>query len=163
NRPGRQTRGKPAMNLVRLLLRSSRQTTLLAVAAGLAGGACSVGLIAPVQAALGSGDPPPRRPPRGLSRPGPAAAPTPRRPPAPLIRRARGPIARLYTHLSREILALPLPQFEKVGSHRLLAALTEDVPAIAGALVGAPIVCVNAAILLCCLLYLGWLSPLLLL
>src|SRR5262249_27441413 len=56
-----------------------------------------------------------------------------------------------------------LRDLEQAGPHRLLAALTEDVPAIASALLGVPILGVNVAILLCCLAYLGWLSPLLLL
>src|SRR5215212_6327675 len=43
-----------------------------------------------------------------------------------------------------------------------MATLTEDVPAIANALTGLPVLCVNAAILLCCFAYMGWLSPVLL-
>jgi putative pyoverdin transport system ATP-binding/permease protein len=151
------------MNLVRLLLRSSRRAVVLAVAAGLAGGAGSVGLIGLIQAAL--------------ARDGASAGwlawgfaglclvvlLTRVASQALLVHLAQDSVFRLYTRLSREILAVPLRQFERLGAHRLLAALAEDVPAIAGGLVGVPIVCVNAAILLCCLLYLGWLSPLLLL
>ena len=44
------------MNLVRLLLTSSRRTALLALAAGLAGGAAGVGLIALIQSALARDD-----------------------------------------------------------------------------------------------------------
>jgi putative pyoverdin transport system ATP-binding/permease protein len=150
------------MNLVQLLLRSSRRTVVLAVAAGLAGGACSVGLIALIQVALGSDGPSAGRLVWGFAGLCLAVLLTRAASQALLIRLAQESVSQLYEHLSREILAVPLREFEKVGSHRLLAVLTEDVPAIAGALVGVPIVGVNAAILLCCLLYLGWLSPLLL-
>lgn len=68
-----------------------------------------------------------------------------------LIRLAQGSVFRLCTNLCRQILAVPLRDIETVGFHRLLTALTEDVPAIAGAFFGVPILCVNAAILLCCL------------
>lgn len=79
-----------------------------------------------------------------------------------LIRLAQGSVFHLCTDLSRKILAVPLRDVETFGTHRLLATLAEDVPTIASALFGVPILCVNAAILLCCLAYLGWLSPLLL-
>jgi putative ATP-binding cassette transporter len=71
-------------------------------------------------------------------------------------------VFRLCTNLCRQILAVPLRDIETVGTHRLLATLTEDVKAITDALFGVPILCVNTAILLCCLIYLGCLSPLLL-
>jgi putative ATP-binding cassette transporter len=150
------------MNLVRLLLRSSRRTVVLAAAAGLAGGACSVGLIALIQVALGQDDPPAGALLGGFAALCLAVLLTRAASQALLIRLAQDSVTHLYERLSREILALPLREFEKAGAHRLLAVLTEDVPAIAGALVGVPIICVNAAILLCCLAYLGWLSPLLL-
>jgi putative pyoverdin transport system ATP-binding/permease protein len=149
------------MNLARLLLSSAKGTVFLAVAAGFIGGACSVGLIALIQFTLAQ---------EGntawlawsfaglcltvlLARVISQAL---------LIRLSQGAVFRLYSRLSREILSVPLRQFEQLGNHRLLAALTEDVPAIASALLGLPILCVNIAILLCCFLYLGWLSPLLL-
>jgi putative ATP-binding cassette transporter len=151
------------MNLVRLLLRSSTRTVVLAVAAGLAGGAGGVGLVALIQVALGHDGPQPGRLVWGFAGLCLAVLLTRAASQALLIRLAQDSVCHLYVHLSREILGVPLREFEKLGAHRLLAVLTEDVPAIAGALVGVPIICVNAAILLCCLLYLGWLSPLLLL
>jgi putative ATP-binding cassette transporter len=151
------------MNLLGLLLRSSRWTVILASVTGLAGGVGSVGLIALIHLAL--------------SQEGARTAPllaggfaglcllvllTRIVSQALLIRLAQGSVFCLYMHLSRQILAVPLRQLEEIGPHRLLATLTEDVPAITAALLGVPILCVNAAILLCCLGYLGWLSPLLL-
>jgi putative ATP-binding cassette transporter len=151
------------MNLVRLLLRSSRRTVVLAVAAGLAGGAGSVGLIGLIQVALGPDNPSAGRLVWGFAGLCLAVLLTRVASQALLIHLAQDSVWHLYTRLSREILTVPLRQLEELGTHRLLAALTEDVPAIAGALAGVPVLCVNAAILLCCLLYLAWLSPPLLL
>lgn len=43
----------------------------------------------------------------------------------------------------------------------MLASLTEDVPVIANALLGQPILGINGAILVCFFAYMAWLSPLL--
>jgi len=69
----------------------------------------------------------------------------------------------LRLHLCRKILGAPLSVLESLGSHRLYATLTGDVPEIANAFVDLPLSCMNIAILLGCLIYLCWLSPLLLL
>jgi putative ATP-binding cassette transporter len=71
-------------------------------------------------------------------------------------------IFNLRMKLCREILATPLRQLEELGSPRLLASLAEDVPAITGALLTIPGLCVNLAILVVSLIYLGWLSTTLL-
>jgi putative ATP-binding cassette transporter len=135
---------------------------ILAGAAGLAGGAGSVGLIALIHAALRREGASPRLLVWGFVALCLAVLLTRVVSQALLIRLAQGSVFHLCTDLSRQILVVPLRDIETVGPHRLLAALTEDVPAIAGALFGVPILCVNVAILLCCLAYLGWLSPLLL-
>jgi putative ATP-binding cassette transporter len=69
----------------------------------------------------------------------------------------------LRMRLSRQILSAPLRRLEESGPHRLLATLTEDVPAIGNSLVNIPIVTMHISIVLGCLIYLGWLSWLLLL
>jgi len=76
-----------------------------------------------------------------------------------LINIAQGAIFRLRMDLSRQILATSLRHLEEVGAHRLLAALTEDVPVIANALFNIPLLCINLAVLSGCLFYLAWLSP----
>lgn len=68
----------------------------------------------------------------------------------------------LRLHLCRKILNAPLRLLEQHGSHRLTASLTEDVPSIANAYIFLPLLCMNFAILIGCLIYLCWLSPLLL-
>jgi putative ATP-binding cassette transporter len=69
----------------------------------------------------------------------------------------------LRMRLTRQILSTPLRRLEELGPHRLMATLTEDVPAIGNSLVEIPIVIMHLSIVLGCLIYLGWLSWLLLL
>jgi len=69
----------------------------------------------------------------------------------------------LRLQLCRKILTAPLRALEQLGSARLYATLTGDVPGVANAFVFLPLLCMNLAILLGCLIYLCWLSPLLLL
>jgi putative ATP-binding cassette transporter len=68
----------------------------------------------------------------------------------------------LRLRLCRKILNAPLRRLEQLGSHRLIATLTTDVPSITNAYIFLPLLCMNLAILLGCLIYLCWLSPLLL-
>jgi putative ATP-binding cassette transporter len=135
---------------------------ILACAAGLAGGAGSVGLIALIHTALIQEGASPILLVYGFTGLCLAVLITRVVSQALLIRLAQGSVFRLCTNLCRQILAVPLRDIETVGTHRLLATLTEDVKAITDALFGVPILCVNTAILLCCLIYLGCLSPLLL-
>jgi putative ATP-binding cassette transporter len=65
----------------------------------------------------------------------------------------------LRLRLSRRILVTPLAHLEKVGPHKLLVALTDDVGAITETLVGIPDVMINGSLVLGTLIYMGWLSP----
>jgi putative ATP-binding cassette transporter len=64
----------------------------------------------------------------------------------------------LRIQLCRRILAAPLPLLERLGTHKLMAALTDDAPTIANALATVPFLCMNIAMTVGCLFYLGWLS-----
>jgi putative ATP-binding cassette transporter len=64
----------------------------------------------------------------------------------------------LRMQLTRGVMRLPLNDLEKFGPHRMLAALTEDVMAIANAIAFVPMLCINVAIVAGCLVYLGILS-----
>lgn len=64
----------------------------------------------------------------------------------------------LRVQFIRQILSTPLRKLEEVGAHRVMAALTEDVAVLAGGLTTVPVFCLQGAILLGCLAYLGWLS-----
>jgi putative ATP-binding cassette transporter len=62
--------------------------------------------------------------------------------------------------LCREVLAVPLRRLEEIGSHQILAALTEDVTNILTAIINLPVFFINLMLSLACLIYLGSLSPL---
>jgi len=61
--------------------------------------------------------------------------------------------------LCRRILATPLRLLEQLGSHRILASLTDDIPAITATLASLPMLCMQLTIVLGCMAYLLWLSP----
>lgn len=64
----------------------------------------------------------------------------------------------LRMRLCRQVLATPLRKLEQLGPHRLLANITEDIPAITIALSSIPGLCMQIAILGACFLIMGWLS-----
>jgi putative pyoverdin transport system ATP-binding/permease protein len=65
---------------------------------------------------------------------------------------------RMRMQLCRQILAAPLRHLEQLGSARLLTTLTDDVPNITNAVLIIPLLCVNAALVIGCMIYLGILS-----
>jgi putative ATP-binding cassette transporter len=77
-----------------------------------------------------------------------------------LSRLGQATIAQLRRTLSQRIVAAPLGRIQALGTHRLLAALHEDTSVITQAFVLVPLVCVEAATVLGCLAYLGWISRL---
>ena len=68
----------------------------------------------------------------------------------------------LRLRLCRKVLNAPLRLLEQLGAPRLIATLTSDVRSITSAYIFLPGLCMNFAILLGCLIYLCWLSPLML-
>ena len=60
--------------------------------------------------------------------------------------------------LVRSVLHLPLLELETIGATRLLVAFTGDVASVATAVRNLSSLSTNAAILLACLTYIGWLS-----
>ena len=71
---------------------------------------------------------------------------------------SQGALFDLRVRLSGQILAAPLRHLEELGPHRLMSALTEDVPVITGTLVSIPLLCINCAVVVGGLIYLGLLS-----
>lgn len=63
--------------------------------------------------------------------------------------------------LCRQVLAAPLGQLERIGAARLLTTLTEDIPNITTAVNVIPVICINAALVIGCLIYMALLSRLL--
>ncbi|MGK3964942.1 cyclic peptide export ABC transporter [Sorangium sp. So ce118] len=79
-----------------------------------------------------------------------------------LTRLSQGALFDLRVNICRKILGAPLRQIEEIGPPRMLTALTDDVPVITTALQQIPIICINLVIVVGGLLYMGWLSPVML-
>ncbi|MFQ4145757.1 cyclic peptide export ABC transporter [Chlorogloeopsis sp. ULAP02] len=76
-----------------------------------------------------------------------------------LINLAEKAILELRLTLSERVLATPLYHLEILGKHRILATLTDDVLAISQTVYIIPTLCIDITIVVSCLLYLFWLSP----
>src|ERR1041385_2631360 len=75
-----------------------------------------------------------------------------------LTRLSQDALMSLRMRLCRQILAAPLRHLEELGAHRLLTVLADDVPTITGTLVAFPLLCINIAVAIGGLVYLGRLS-----
>jgi len=65
--------------------------------------------------------------------------------------------------MCRRILTAPYREVERLGAHRLLATLNDDIPAVTNAVTSLPVIFMQTAVIVGCLGYLAWLSwPLLL-
>ena len=64
----------------------------------------------------------------------------------------------LRIQLSRQILAAPLRQLEKLGTHRLLATITQDIGSVIELVNILPQMLTQLAMMIGCIVYLGWLS-----
>jgi putative pyoverdin transport system ATP-binding/permease protein len=64
----------------------------------------------------------------------------------------------LRMYMGRRILSAPLRQLEEIGTHRILASLTDDINVIAMFLLAIPDLCISFVTLIVCLAYLAWLS-----
>jgi len=147
------------MKIFSILLKYSRGPFLLAVLAGTLSGLASAGLLALINRVIGSRD-------LALERPLVLAfvalcivVPLSRWVSAfLLLRMSQKAIFDLRLQLCRKILAAPLRSLEEIGPHRLLATLTQDIGSMATALTDLPVLCMQSAVILGCLAYLGWLS-----
>ena len=147
------------MKLLRILLRYSPGTVFLAVVMGSVSGLSSTGLLAVLNGAI-----------HRLSEGRAGELMVPFLALAGLFSVARllsgyfldrvsqGTVFALRTNLSWDILGTPLSRLESAGSHRLTAVLTTDISNISGALQRISQLCINAAIVIGGLSYLGWLS-----
>lgn len=75
-----------------------------------------------------------------------------------LIRISQKAIFEMRMHLSRQILAAEFRHLEDLGAPALLATLTDDVQSVAGTVFAIPFLCIDAAIIVGCLVYLFSLS-----
>jgi len=144
------------MNIIWLLVRESGWQVGLAVLAGLVSGGCSARLISLINDAV-----------KDPLQPGLAvqffvllaiallASPVSQ---FLLVRLSQDAIYRLRIKLSRRIMAAPLAQLEGQGANRLLAVLTDDVTNLSNAVFAIPFLCIDGAIIIGCMVYLGMLS-----
>jgi putative pyoverdin transport system ATP-binding/permease protein len=147
------------MKLFLFLIHYSRRIAILAMLAGIISGAAGTGMLAVINGSMrGGGGPSPHKLlwafialclmlplARFVSE-------------SLLIRMGQGALFELRMRLCRQILATPLRRLEEFGAPRLLAALTDDVPTITNALLAIPVICINVAVVIGGLIYLGWLS-----
>lgn len=149
-------------NMIRFLLRSSGWLLVLSVFAGLLGGLASAGLIAVINMALANERDALIQ--LGWIFTGLCALLLLARMTSAflLMRLGQDVIFDLRLKLSRQILRASFPRLQAVGPARMLACLTQDVATLAEAFRWLPMLCVDAAIVAGCLVYLGWLSGILL-
>jgi putative pyoverdin transport system ATP-binding/permease protein len=75
-----------------------------------------------------------------------------------LVQLAQEAVYKLRLRISGWILASPLRHLEELGANRLLVTLTDDIQSISSAVFTVPTLCINVAIIIASLAYLGWLS-----
>jgi putative ATP-binding cassette transporter len=146
------------MNLLRFLLRTSWVTVALATAIGLLSGACNAGILALVNTVLNHTETVTTLVVLGFVGLGLARVLTSAISQYMLSVFAHKTMAELRRDLCLKILVTPLRHLENIGPPRLLVALTEDVIAITMALRYMPNLAIDAAMVIGCFAYLGWLS-----
>ena len=146
------------MNPLPILPPRAWLVSVLAVVAGLLGGALSAGLIALINTALANPGPP--RPLIVVGFFGLVVGRTVANGVARLLLNyfTQRALLDLSRNLSRRVLATPLWQLERVGIPRVLGMLTHDIPVIGWAAQIVPTFAMNVAIIVGCAIYLGWLS-----
>lgn len=75
-----------------------------------------------------------------------------------LVRLAQEAIYRLRAGLSARVVAAPLEHLEGLGTHRLVATLTEDVRSLSMAVTAIPAICIDLATIVGCFVFLATLS-----
>src|SRR6185369_3809620 len=145
------------MKIFYFLMQHSRRLLVLAILAGIVSGAANTGLLAIINSALNNGSTkstltvyfiglcllvPVSRIVAELT----------------LAYLGQGALFQLRMELSRQILGVPLRKLEELGPHRLMAALTDDVPTLTNVVTMIPVLCINIAVAISCLLYMAWLS-----
>src|SRR5215213_443301 len=146
------------MKLFVFFIRYSRGTAILAILAGIISGASTTGMLAVINAAL-RGEAPSTRKLIWVFVGFCVLLPLARfASEMLLIRLGQGALLELRMRLCRQILATPLRHLEEFGAARLMSSLTDDIPTITNALLSIPLICINVAVVIAGLIYLGWLS-----
>lgn len=146
------------MNLILFLLQRSWPAVAIALATGLVSGGCSAGLIALISYTMAAAGPPSGMLAMAFVGLGGVALTTAMVSRILLVRFSQEAMFGLQLHLCRQILATELKPLENLGLPRLLAILTEDIQAIATAAGILPVLVINLAGSLGCMVYISWLS-----
>jgi putative ATP-binding cassette transporter len=146
------------IKLISFLLRSSKATVILAVTAGLISGVCTSGLVALINVALNAGQPVSRTLIMGFGALCVVLPVSRLMSQYTLIKIGQKAVRDIRIQLGRQILSTPMRSLEEIGSHRLMAVLTDDVGAISTGLVGIPMLCLQGAVVVTALVYLNVLS-----
>jgi len=146
------------MKIVLLLLRASWLMGLLAAILSAASGVATLSLIALIHEALSPAESDSYQLPALFAVTCVVVLATQTASKYLLVCLSQSTAAGLRYELCTRILASPLARLESVGSHRLLAALNDDVNAITHAMTGLPDVCASLMVLTCGLVYLASLS-----
>jgi putative pyoverdin transport system ATP-binding/permease protein len=145
------------MKALLFFMRQSRSTVVSAIVAGVLSGATSVALIALIHRAM-AGDAPLVALGRAFAVLCVVQVLSQIASEVLLLRLVEGSIFDLRLRMGRRILAAPLRQLEEIGPHRLLATIAGDVRSVADAVSLSPLIFMNAAILIGCLVYMAMLS-----
>jgi putative ATP-binding cassette transporter len=146
------------MTLLRFLVRYSPKMLVWTSLAAVLGGACSAGLIAMINSALNRPGRPGLALIAGFAALGLGRILSNAFAQATLAHFSHATTARLRLDLVRKILAVPLREFEELGSPKLMPVLSEDILEIAQATLSVPILAVNFAVLVGGAIYLAYLS-----
>ncbi|MEM7586020.1 MAG: cyclic peptide export ABC transporter [Acidobacteriota bacterium] len=146
------------MKTIFFFMKKSRGIVALAMLAGMVSGGASTGLVVLVHQAMGDGDFS-----MGLLAAGFAGlcvlmVLSQISSDVLLLRLVQKSIYELRIEMSRKILASPLRKLEDIGPHRLLATISGDIRRLADTISLAPLIAMNLAILLGCLVYMAYLS-----
>src|SRR5437764_9727589 len=146
------------MQLLKFLSRHSRQVLLWSLIAGIFSGLANTALLAVINSALKQAGAAPRNIVIAFLLLC-ATLPLSRFVSELLLNKlGQGALFSLRLELCRQILAAPLRHLEQLGPARMLAALTDDINNITAAILAIPVVCINVATVVGCLVYMGLLA-----
>ncbi|HUL99729.1 MAG TPA: ABC transporter transmembrane domain-containing protein, partial [Mycobacterium sp.] len=143
------------MKLIKLLLSVSRAPVVAVFAAGLVSGVANTYLVFLISRVLA---PDANRGVIGFAITGLVALAAGVLSQVLMIRLTQDAIYRLRAQLSSGVLSAPLERLERLGSHRLLATLTEDVQSLSQAVTALPNFCVDVVTIIGCMVFLGVVS-----
>lgn len=146
------------MTLITFLLQSSWKAMVFALITGLVSGGCSAGLIALISRILATGTSPSVTIALIFASLGLLALFMSMISRILLVRFSQAAVYALQMRLSRQILATELKPLENLGLPRLLVMLTDDIQAVAAAAGILPVLVINIAGALGCMVYISWLS-----